>query len=297
MAVPLPAPTLPAVPPPPPPPAAPVPAAPASAMSVAVTPSDPLPDQATPYLPVPPTVRDDTAGAPMPPGGAVLPPYEPVVAVPPETTGAGPVNAATPPVPFVPNQYVAPEPPPADLPAPAVPPVPEGSFGAFPTGEFPTGDARIVGGAPDLAGAATPESERSVDSSDADDQGNDDIEVTLISTARRPVARFRLIGEGLPPMELDGGTYIAGRKPSQAGRPNARPLQIRDQTRTLSKTHAILEFTEVGLVITDLGSTNGSRIVGADASTILEFTPGEPALVPDGNRFQLGDLTFSWEVI
>ncbi len=60
-------------------------------------------------------------------------------------------------------------------------------------------------------------------------------------------------------LELDGDDVVVGRKPEPVG--GARPLQIADPTRTMSKTHARMRRNGEDWTIEDLQSTNGVALV------------------------------------
>lgn len=91
---------------------------------------------------------------------------------------------------------------------------------------------------------------------------------------------------------LDDGTrlvltaprVVLGRSP--AGDPDEQLLSVPDASRTLSKTHARLEHDGAAWHLSDLNSTNGSRI--AVAGGWSDVTPG--ILVPLSGPFQLGDV-------
>ncbi|MGO1851299.1 DUF5684 domain-containing protein [Microbacterium sp.] len=83
---------------------------------------------------------------------------------------------------------------------------------------------------------------------------------------------------------LTASRVVLGRSP--AGGPDEQTLAVPDATRTLSKTHARLEFDDAGWHLTDLNSTNGSRVVAADG--LSELTPG--VRVAFSAAFQLGDV-------
>ncbi len=83
---------------------------------------------------------------------------------------------------------------------------------------------------------------------------------------------------------LTASQVVLGRRPA-SGQPE-QLLSIPDTTRTLSKTHARLEYDGSSWHLTDLNSTNGSRVASADGWTAL--TPG--IRVPLAGPFQLGDV-------
>ncbi len=68
-----------------------------------------------------------------------------------------------------------------------------------------------------------------------------------------------------------------------------------DLSRTLSKTHALLEWDGRHLWVTDLGSTNGTTLVGEDAG-VTALVPQERTRVPGGSRVVSGDREMSFEI-
>ena len=77
---------------------------------------------------------------------------------------------------------------------------------------------------------------------------------------------------------------LLGRRPV-ASDDSAQAVAVPDQTRTVSKQHARLAWSDGGWTITDLGSTNGVSVLtdGADR----EVEPGASELV--GDAFLLGE--------
>nr|WP_276499901.1 FHA domain-containing protein [Agromyces luteolus] len=83
---------------------------------------------------------------------------------------------------------------------------------------------------------------------------------------------------------------VVGRDP----KPNtwlqgATVVAIPDHTRSMSKTHALLEVRGGRLLVTDLDSTNGVR-VWPEGSEPTDLEPGVPAEVPLDAVVLLGDV-------
>ncbi|MRX45165.1 FHA domain-containing protein [Agromyces kandeliae] len=78
-----------------------------------------------------------------------------------------------------------------------------------------------------------------------------------------------------PPAWLQGATVVA----------------IPDHTRSMSKTHALLEVRDGRLLVTDLDSTNGVR-VWPEGSDPTDLESGVPAEVPLDAVVLLGDVAF-----
>jgi hypothetical protein len=90
---------------------------------------------------------------------------------------------------------------------------------------------------------------------------------------RRALRRFRLPPPALPltlPEEVDGESFLIGRS-------DACDLVLGDQT--VSRRHAQLSRTSVGWLLSDLGSTNGTRVNGWRVKQVR---------VRPGDRVQVG---------
>lgn len=105
----------------------------------------------------------------------------------------------------------------------------------------------------------------------------------------RPRSRRR--GEwtlGLPDgqrVSVTGRTVVLGRRPP-AQDDGVQYIAVADDTRTMSKQHARLDWTVTGWTITDLGSTNGVTLLHGDERS-ERVRADAPALVTP--RFRLGD--------
>jgi uncharacterized RDD family membrane protein YckC len=177
-------------------------------------------------------------------------------------------------------------------PSPAAPvaPAPAGTPAPTPTGT--TDDQH--GGPNDLTGDAWGEVDDSVDEatrmSVAEDLG--DLEATRISTAHLPpVKKVRLTTDDGAERIVDKAVVV-GRNPAAPG--EELLFVMRDETRSVSKTHLRVDGTGEELVVTDLGSTNGSTILREDGSR-ENLVPETPTVLPAGARVTLGDRTLSVE--
>jgi hypothetical protein len=94
----------------------------------------------------------------------------------------------------------------------------------------------------------------------------------------------------------DGGATIAldaavlvGRNPAaSADWPQATLLPLADLTKSVSKTHALLELDGGVLWVHDLDSTNGVYVVVGD--DVVEAVPGTRIAVPAGADLELGEF-------
>lgn len=96
-------------------------------------------------------------------------------------------------------------------------------------------------------------------------------------------------------LHLDDGTLIPvaeavvlGRDPAP-GNGATHVIAVSDQTRSVSKTHLVLNPTEAGIEVTDLRSTNGTAVVHDGGERTLE--PGLPILALPGDTVRFGERT------
>ncbi|WP_353828258.1 FHA domain-containing protein [Agromyces sp. SYSU T0242] len=88
------------------------------------------------------------------------------------------------------------------------------------------------------------------------------------------------------------GRVVAGRDPRPpTWLPDVVPVPVADPSRSMSKTHALLDASEGRLLATDLDSTNGVR-VWPDGADPLDLEPGVPTEVPPDAVVLLGDVAF-----
>jgi hypothetical protein len=219
-------------------------------------------------------VTDAVTGAPAPVSAAP---------VPARSADDPPAAPDEPPVTRVPN---APTPAALREPwAPAQSPMPsEGE--AFPE---TSGPVSAIVGAPS---AGTPRSAlTSVSAMHTRPHIPEEEELEQTVVARRKRTPWTLIGPDGARIPLTGDTVILGRRPSpDPAHPDAQLVPLDDDTRTVSKTHALLELREDHWFITDLDSTNGvlfTTLLGTEVAA----TPGEPTEA--GERFLLGDAEVS----
>ena len=274
------------------------------------------PDAApTPTVAIPPSIV-----APTPPA-AVVPPVVavselPVIAAPPaepepqevpaplEVPAPQPVADDFPVLPTTPEPIVEPTPELEPIPEPIVEPTPEPIAEPAPEPEpiatpepivEPTPEP-IVEPAPEPAPEPTPAPEP-VDvptplpespapaPADDDDDDDDDYAATVV-VDRRPRLSWTLLLDDGRAFALTEDRADLGRKPDSTDA-DVQLLPIPDETRTLSKTHARLELVDGQWTVTDLKSTNGVIVIGADgAETLIAPSVTTPVL----DRFILGKV-------
>ena len=99
----------------------------------------------------------------------------------------------------------------------------------------------------------------------------DDVEATVV-VDRSVLGQWSLVLEDGRTFALWSTSVVVGRRPRTAG-PGVQTLTVPDEALTLSKTHARLDLVDGAWRVTDLGSTNGVVVAGAD---------GQDTEVPQG---------------
>ena len=98
---------------------------------------------------------------------------------------------------------------------------------------------------------------------------------------------------GGDPINLEA-TTVVGRDPDNISEyPDATCVSLNDVNRSISKTHAALALAPGGLWITDLHSTNGTRVEEEDHVTVVK--PNESIPVPTGATIVLGSAAYRVE--
>lgn len=120
----------------------------------------------------------------------------------------------------------------------------------------------------------------------------EDLEQTRVTAVPPPaVKKLRLtVDDGTE--HLVEKTAVIGRNPAAAD--GADQLVMKDDTRSVSKTHLRLEDSGESITVTDLGSTNGSTILHEDG-TRETLVPNVATILPPGDQLTLGDRTLSVE--
>lgn len=125
-----------------------------------------------------------------------------------------------------------------------------------------------------------------------EDDSLGDLEATRISPVKLPPKRtLRLVTDAGTERVVERAVVI-GRNPTAPAGELLFVLQ--DDTRSVSKTHLLLDGTGDETMVTDLGSTNGSAIVREDGSR-EGLVPHSPTVLPAGAQVALGDRTLSVE--
>ena len=114
-------------------------------------------------------------------------------------------------------------------------------------------------------------------------------EQTETPAALRSAGAWRLSGPG----QLDVlllRPVVLGRDPApDPARPEAAPVPLQDPARSVSKTHALVEVVDDHVVITDLHSTNGTRVLTPEG-LVHELEPGLAARAESGATVLLGEF-------
>jgi hypothetical protein len=101
----------------------------------------------------------------------------------------------------------------------------------------------------------------------------------------------RIVFDSGEELAVDGPVYI-GRNPDGANAPGGYPVYaLPDLSRSLSRTHALIDWTDGLLWVTDLNTTNGTAIVGADGQ-LQPLIPGLRTAAAIGWRVEFGERWF-----
>lgn len=115
-----------------------------------------------------------------------------------------------------------------------------------------------------------------------------DLDSTLLSAAAVASGWVIALADGRS-IPVSGAPVYLGRSPIAAPEhPNAVLVPIDDPAKSMSKTHARIAVSGVALEVTDLHSTNGTRIEAQGAPAIA-VSPAVAHFVPAGSSIVLGD--------
>jgi pSer/pThr/pTyr-binding forkhead associated (FHA) protein len=112
---------------------------------------------------------------------------------------------------------------------------------------------------------------------------------TITPKPLRPVGVWRLRGEGGLEVALQRSVLLGRDPATDPSRAGAASVALVDPARTVSKTHALVEVVDDRVLVTDLHSTNGTRLLDAHGNA-SELVPGEPAEAPSGATLLLGEF-------
>ena len=158
--------------------------------------------------------------------------------------------------------------------------------------------------APHDQGGANPPSDLTGDAWGGDDGVDEQTRLTAVDDPLGDLEQTRISAVQLPAIRklrltTDDGSERIVEKPVVIGRNPAAPGEevlfvMKDDTRSVSKTHLRIDGTGEDIIVTDLGSTNGSTILREDGSR-ENLVPDSPTVLPAGAQVTLGDRTLSVE--
>jgi hypothetical protein len=112
----------------------------------------------------------------------------------------------------------------------------------------------------------------------------------------RPPLGVLLLDDGAV-FQLDSD-YVIGREPSLDGSVaagNARPLRVADDTGIVSRVHARVVLDGWRVLVTDLGSANGTRVLLPGQPADQPLVPQVPIVLTTGSQVDLGGRGFRYE--
>ncbi|MGU3408609.1 FHA domain-containing protein [Microbacterium sp. M1A1_1b] len=105
-----------------------------------------------------------------------------------------------------------------------------------------------------------------------------------------PHADVRLVPVSGDPIVVRG-TVLVGRRPEADG-PDVTVHALPDMARTLSRNHAVLEWADDLLWVTDLHTTNGTTITSPEGA-VQPLVPGQRTAAATGWRVELGEREYT----
>jgi FHA domain len=112
----------------------------------------------------------------------------------------------------------------------------------------------------------------------------------------RPPLGVLLLDDGSV-FQLDSD-YVVGREPSldaSVAEGKARPLRISDETGIVSRVHARVHLEGWRVLVTDLGSANGTRVLLPGQQADQPLPPQVPIVLATGSQVDLGGRGFRYE--
>ncbi|MGN6676898.1 MAG: FHA domain-containing protein [Streptosporangiaceae bacterium] len=112
----------------------------------------------------------------------------------------------------------------------------------------------------------------------------------------RPPLGVLLLDDGAV-FQLDSD-YVIGREPSLDGsvaQGKARPLRIGDDTGIVSRVHARIHLDGWRVLVTDLASANGTRVLLPGQPAEHALVPQVPIVLATGSQVDLGGRAFRYE--
>jgi hypothetical protein len=112
----------------------------------------------------------------------------------------------------------------------------------------------------------------------------------------RPPLGVLLLDDGSV-FQLDAD-YVVGREPSldaSVAEGTARPLRISDETGIVSRVHARVHLEGWRVLVTDLGSANGTRVLLPGQQADQPLVPQVPIVLATGSQVDLGGRGFRYE--
>ncbi len=122
----------------------------------------------------------------------------------------------------------------------------------------------------------------------------DNDETRIVAPRHAAVATWKLSLPDGQTVSVTGALFI-GRNPTRAaGDIDGDLLPVADTTKSVSKTHAVVEVLDGALWVTDLNSTNGVFVTAPDTDDV-QAVPMERTPVPAGSDIELGEFIIQVE--
>src|SRR5215470_17186738 len=92
--------------------------------------------------------------------------------------------------------------------------------------------------------------------------------------------------------------YVVGREPSldsSVASGKARPLRVSDDSGIVSRVHARVQLDGWRVLVTDLGSANGTKVALPGQPTGQQLVAQVPVVLATGSQVDLGPRGFRYE--
>ncbi len=105
-----------------------------------------------------------------------------------------------------------------------------------------------------------------------------------------PVASAAVFDDGAS-YSLDTN-YVIGREPAGQSKAGFSSIILGDDENSVSRAHAELEVRHGAIVLTDLGSTNGTHLLEVSTNQWSRLVPNVPTTLEPGSRVAIGSRQF-----
>ena len=118
----------------------------------------------------------------------------------------------------------------------------------------------------------------------------------VLTIGRRPPLGLLVFDDGVT-FTVDAG-YVLGREPESDERVRTgvlRPLMVIDTRGAVSRRHAELSLDGWNVLLSDIGSANGTYVSARGSDAWSALVPNQPIALLSGTRIRMGGRTMVFE--